>query len=97
VSAIAGNGAAVLVAVVEQINRPDLAQAAQAVEAARVYSERPCVQEALQQGAPPFCGLLSSSAEAIQGEVIELARPRRNEALLDRLYRPSNATDEETQ
>ncbi|MGD9965462.1 MAG: SurA N-terminal domain-containing protein [Hyphomonadaceae bacterium] len=97
VSAVAANGAAVLVAVVEEINRPDLAQQSQAVEATRVYVERPCVPQALQQGAPPFCGLLSSAAEALQGDVIASARPRRNERLLDRVFPASNAADEETQ
>ncbi|MGE0661786.1 MAG: SurA N-terminal domain-containing protein [Hyphomonadaceae bacterium] len=97
VSAVAPNGAGVLVALVEEINRPDLTQQPQAVEAARVYAERPCVPQALQQGAPPFCGLLNSTAEALQGDVIARARPQRNERLLERVFAPSNATSEEAQ
>jgi peptidyl-prolyl cis-trans isomerase D len=97
VSALRADGGAALIAVVEDINRPDVAQQPQAVESARVYAERPCSREALQQGAPPFCGLMSSSVEALQGEIIERANPRRNEQLLERVYRPSDATDDEAQ
>jgi peptidyl-prolyl cis-trans isomerase D len=97
VSGLRADGGAALVAVVEEINRPDFSQQPQAVEAARVYAERPCVSEALQQGAPPFCGLISSGAEALQGEVIERANPRRNEQLLERVYRSSSAIDDQTQ
>ncbi|MGQ0531352.1 MAG: SurA N-terminal domain-containing protein [Caulobacteraceae bacterium] len=97
VSGLRADGGAMLVAAVERIARPDFAQQPQAVEAARVYAERPCVREALQQGAPPYCGLMSSSAEALQGEVIERSNPRRNEQLLERVYRTSDATDEDAQ
>jgi peptidyl-prolyl cis-trans isomerase D len=97
VSGMRADGGAVYVAVVEAIAAPDLAQQPQAVEAARTYAERPCVREALQQGAPPFCGLISSTADAFQDQVIERANPRRNEQLLERVYPSSNASSEDAQ
>jgi peptidyl-prolyl cis-trans isomerase D len=97
VSGLRADGGAVLVAVVEQINLPDLAQRPQAIEGARVYAERPCAPQALQQGAPPFCGLMSSVAEALQSEIVERANPRRNDQLLERVYPSSNAASEDSQ
>ncbi|WP_228126721.1 peptidylprolyl isomerase [Candidatus Viadribacter manganicus] len=90
--------AGVLVAVVEHINRPDISAAdPQILEATRTYAERPCLQQALQAGAPPYCGVSTSVMEAIQGEIVSSANPRRNEAVITSVYRASNATDEEGQ
>ncbi len=88
----------VLIAVVERINRPDItAIDPQILEATRTYAERPCLQQALQAGAPPFCGVSTSVMEAIQGEIVSNSNPRRNEAVISSVYRGSAATDEEGQ
>lgn len=80
VSDMRADGAAVLVAVVEQINRVDPAAAPQEVEASRIQ-----VQETLQD----------SFGEALQTEIVDRMSPRRNENLLNQLYRPSNAEEEQ--
>lgn len=82
VSDMRSDGAAVLVAVVERINRPDVAANPQFVEAARMQMQQ---------------SLSASLGEALQGEIVERARPRRNDELLSQVYRPSNATDEAAQ
>jgi len=88
----------VLIAVVERINRPDVtAIDPQILEATRTYAERPCLQQALQAGAPPYCGVSTSVMEAIQGEIVSNSNPRRNEAVISSVYRGSAATDEEGQ
>lgn len=88
----------VLIAVVERINRADIAAAdPQILEATRLYAERPCLQQALQAGAPPYCGVTSSLAEAMQGQIVSSTNPRRNERLLSSTYRASNATEEDAQ
>ncbi len=85
----------VLVAVVERINRPDItAIDPQILEATRTYAERPCLQQALQAGAPPYCGVSTSVMEAIQGQIVSNANPRRNEAVINNIYRGSAAAEE---
>jgi hypothetical protein len=79
---VRNDGGAVLVAVVERINRPDTAANPQIVEAARAQMQQT---------------LGTSLAEALQGEIVERARPRRNEGLIERTYRSSSATTEEGQ
>ncbi len=91
------SGAGVLVAVIERINRPDANADPQIVEATRTYAERPCQQQALQAGAPPFCGLSTSVVEALQGEILSRANPRRYEERISSLYRASTETPEEGQ
>jgi peptidyl-prolyl cis-trans isomerase D len=82
VSDMRNDGGAVLVAVVEQINRPNPAENPQIVEAARA---------SMQQS------FGTSLAEALQGEIVEQARPRRNEERIAAVYRASNAADEDAQ
>jgi peptidyl-prolyl cis-trans isomerase D len=89
--------AGVLIAVVERINRPDANADPQIVEATRTYAERPCMPQALQAGAPPFCGLSNSVAEALQGEIVSRSNPRRYEERITSLYRASTETPEEGQ
>jgi peptidyl-prolyl cis-trans isomerase D len=81
-SVIAPDGGAVLVAQVERINRLDPAEQPQAVEQIRGQ---------LQQG------LAESFVQAVQGEVLAQARVRRNEELLDQLFRAGNAEDDQAQ
>ena len=86
--------AGVLISLVEHINRPDMASVdPQIIEATRVYAERPCQQQAMQAGAPPFCGVSTSVVEALQGEVLASANPRRNERVISSVYRASNAEE----
>jgi peptidyl-prolyl cis-trans isomerase D len=82
VSGVRNDGGAVIVAVVEHINRPDVAANPQIVEAARAQ---------MQQNFGQTLG------EALQGEIVERARPRRNERLIANTYRASNAESEEGQ
>lgn len=89
--------AGVLIAVVERINRPDPSADPQLIEATRTYAERPCMQQALQAGAPPFCGLSSSIVEALQGEILSRGNPRRFEDRINSIYRGSSETPEEGQ
>jgi peptidyl-prolyl cis-trans isomerase D len=84
----------VLIAVVERINRPDVATTdPQILEATRLYAERPCMRQALQAGAPPFCGVSTSVVEALQGEILSNANPRRNDRVINSVYRATNAED----
>jgi hypothetical protein len=75
------DGGAVLVAQVEQINRVDVSQQPQAVEAGRVQ-----MQQSLTQGL----------ASTIQDELVSRARVRRNQALIDQTY-PREGQGEEDQ
>lgn len=95
-SDVAGGG--VLIAIVEHINRPNIAEAdPQIIEATRVYAERPCMRQAMQAGAPPYCGLSSSVVEAVQGQIVSGSHPRRNERVLNSAFRASNASEEAPQ
>lgn len=86
--------AGVLISLVEHINRPDMASVdPQIIEATRLYAERPCQQQAMQAGAPPFCGVSTSVVEALQGEILASANPRRNERVISSVYRASNAEE----
>jgi peptidyl-prolyl cis-trans isomerase D len=69
------DGGAVLVAIVEEINRVDPAAAPQVVEANRLQMRE---------------SLAASFGEALQSEVVEHARPRRNERLIAQVYRGTN-------
>ena len=82
VSDMRADGGAVLIAVVEEINRPDPAENPQAVEANRAE---------IQQS------LVSSLGEAVQGEVVETAAPRRNERLLGQVYQATGANSDDIQ
>ena len=96
VSEVGGNG--VLVAVVERINRPNIAEAdPQIIEATRLYAERPCMREALQAGAPPYCGVSTSVVEAAQGEIVSESNVRRHERVITSTFRASTATEEDAQ
>lgn len=91
-------GAGVLIAIVERINRPNIAEAdPQLIEATRLYAERPCLRQALQAGAPPYCGLGNSVVEALQGQIVREANPRRNENALNSTFRASNSSEEDAQ
>ncbi len=72
------DGAATLVAVVERINRVDIAAQPQVVEAARAQSQS-SLQNALMQ--------------AIQAQVMERMRPNRNARVLDRAFPPSSSAE----
>ncbi|MEQ1492162.1 MAG: hypothetical protein ABL932_16585, partial [Terricaulis sp.] len=86
--------AGILIGLVEHINRPDLtAIDPQILEATRTYAERPCLQQALQAGAPPVCGVSTSVVEALQGQIVADANPRRNDRVIDSVYRPSTAPE----
>jgi peptidyl-prolyl cis-trans isomerase D len=76
VSEVSPDGGAVIAAVVEHINRIDPAQAGQQVEQVRAQAQRPMAQE---------------MGEAIQGEVVSLAHPRKNTRLINQLFRGSRA------
>lgn len=95
VSTVQSAGA--LIAVVERINRPEPNADPQIVEATRTYAERPCLPQALQAGAPPFCGLSNSVAETLQGEIVSRSNPRRNEDRISSVYRASTDTPEDGQ
>ena len=95
-SEVGGNG--VLVAVVERVNRPNIAEAdPQIIEATRLYAERPCMREALQAGAPPYCGVSTSVVEAAQGEIVSESNVRRHERVITSTFRASTATEEDAQ
>jgi peptidyl-prolyl cis-trans isomerase D len=81
-SDVRSDGGAVLVAVVERINHVDPAANPQIVEAARAQMQQ---------------SVATSLAEAIQGDVVDRARPRRNERLIADVYRSSDANSEENQ
>jgi peptidyl-prolyl cis-trans isomerase D len=82
VSDTAANGNAVFVAVIERINRAEPADAPQAVEANRAQLQTNIGQ---------------SVGEALQAEIVDRARPRRNETLISRTYRSSSENAEEGQ
>lgn len=81
VSATAPNGAAILVAQVERINRPDPAEAQAEVEAYRAQFQQ---------------GLAGSVAEAVQSQILAQARITRNTAVIERSFN-TGGQDEETQ
>jgi peptidyl-prolyl cis-trans isomerase D len=81
-SDVRSDGGAVLVAMVERINHVDPAANPQIVEAARAQMQQ---------------SVATSLAEAIQGDVVDRARPRRNERLIADVYRSSDANSEENQ
>lgn len=84
----------VVVGIVERINRPDITTAdPQIIEATRLYAERPCMRQALQAGAPAFCGVSTSLRDAVQGQIVSDARPRRIERVIEQNFR-SSATQE---
>lgn len=76
------DGQALLVAVVEHINRADPAAAPQDVEALRAQFQQ---------------GLTGSFGESLQAEIVARARPKRNEALIARLYPRGDVAAEEGQ
>lgn len=80
VSDIRADGAAVLVAIVEDINRVDAAASPQEVELFRLQ---------LQQS------LINSFGTAIQDEIVDNASPRRNQRLLDQTFRRTGQGEEE--
>jgi len=81
------DGNAMLVAVVEQINRPDPAAAPEAVEANRAQFMNPQSQ----------ISLINGFVEAIQSEVVDRGRPERNEQLLNQLFPRPGADSEDGQ
>jgi hypothetical protein len=82
VSDARADGQAMLVAVVEQINRVDPAERPQDVEAVRVQLQR---------------SLQESFATALQDEIVRRAGVRRNERLLNQTFRQSGAEDDAAQ
>jgi peptidyl-prolyl cis-trans isomerase D len=74
------DGGALLVAVVESIDRANPSEAPQLVEQARAADERV---------------LVNTFVESIADEVTQRMRPRRNQRLLDRTFAPSSSTDSE--
>lgn len=74
------DGQAMLVAVVEEINRVDPAERPQEVEASRMQVQRT---------------LSESFATALQDEIVRRAAPRRNERLLNQTFRQTGAGEEE--
>lgn len=86
------DGGAILVAVVERINRINPAEHPQEVEAAR----------ARMQVDNPFTraeddGVAPSFGESLQNEIVHRANVRRNERLIDQTFRATNAEEEEAQ
>jgi hypothetical protein len=73
------DGGAVLAAVVEEINRVDPASAPQVVEAQRAQMQQ---------------SLVASFGEALQAEIVDGARPQRNERLIEQVYRGSASTED---
>lgn len=82
VSEVSPNGQAVLVAVVEAINRPNPAESVQEVEAARVSMQQSMVR---------------SFSEAVQSQIVDEAKVRRFNSRIEQLYRPSSGDGEEQQ
>lgn len=82
VFSIRDDGGGVQAAVVEQITRTDPATSPQAVQEGRGRVQQ---------------GLMSSFAEALQGEIVGRANAQRNEALLTRTFRSSDAETDEAQ
>jgi peptidyl-prolyl cis-trans isomerase D len=79
---VRGDGGAVRVAMVEHINRIDAAEHPREVQQARLG-----VQQSVAQ----------SLGEALQAEIVEQAHPRRNERLLNQVYRRGNGEGGEAQ
>ncbi len=82
VSIVSPDGAAVLVAHVESINRQDPAEQPQIVEQLRGQMQQ---------------GLIQSVGLAVQSEIIANTRVRRNETLLNQLFPRGNAEGDENQ
>lgn len=80
VTDVRADGQAILVAVVEEINRPTIAEHPQEVEALRIQMEE---------------SVLSSLGGALQDEIAARINPRRNERLIESTYRATNAEGEE--
>jgi peptidyl-prolyl cis-trans isomerase D len=80
VTDLRADAGAMLVAIVEDINRIDPAEQPQVVEAMRGQ---------IQQG------LSQSFAAALQGEIVDRANVRRNERLLNQTFRQTGAEEEE--
>lgn len=80
VTDVRADGGAVLVAVVEEINRPVLAEHPQEIEALRMQMSESAV---------------TGFGDALQDEIIARANVRRNERLLESAFRPSNAEGED--
>jgi peptidyl-prolyl cis-trans isomerase D len=80
VADVAGNGEAVLVAVVETINRPVAAEHPQEIEAVRLQLDQP---------------LASAYETALIDEIVARANVRRNEALLNSAFRATDAEGED--
>jgi len=88
----------VVVGIVERINRPDITTAdPQIIEATRLYAERPCMRQALQAGAPAFCGVSTSLRDAVQGQIVSDARPRRIERVIEQNFRSSASQEGDAQ
>jgi len=80
VSDVVANGAGILVASIESINRVDLTANPQLIEEARLQIQ----QQVLQ-----------SVGEVAQQEITDRANPRRNETLLNQTFRSSTAQQED--
>lgn len=74
------DGGALLIAVVEQVNRANPSEAPQLVEQVRAADERV---------------LINTFVQSIADEVVRVMRPSRNQRLLDRSFPPSSAAAEE--
>lgn len=70
------DGGALLIAVVEEIDRANPSEAPQLVEQVRAADERV---------------LINTFVESIADEVVRVMRPRRNQRLIDRSFQPSSA------
>lgn len=80
VTDVRADGQAILVAVVEEINRPTIAEHPQEVEALRMQMEE---------------SVLSSLGGAMQDEIAARINPRRNERLIASTYRATTAEGED--
>lgn len=80
VTDVRADGQAILVAVVEEINRPTIAESPQEVEALRTQMQE---------------SVLNSLSSAMQDEIGARINPRRNERLIASTYRASDAEGEE--
>lgn len=82
VSDIRADGGAVLVAIVERINRVDPAEQPQQVEAIRLQMQQ---------------SVAAGFAQALQDEIVARAQPRRNEDLLNQVFRRTDQSEAEAQ
>jgi len=80
VTDVRADGQAILVAVVEEINRPAIAEHPQEVEALRIQMEE---------------SVLTAFGGAMQDEIAARINPRRNERLITSTYRATNAEGED--